>query len=68
MCAECRVDILVFLRQLDCALQGTAMWIASADIQNCGNAGSARTLNRRLAISVKLRTVYVCMRVDEHLS
>jgi hypothetical protein len=67
VCAHCRVNILVFLSQLDCAFQCAAMRIASADIQNCGNAGIAGTLNSLLAICVKLRTVYVRMRIDEHL-
>ena len=66
--ANCGVDIFVLLGQLNGALQRAAMGIAGADIQNGGNACIARTLNNLLAVRVKLRTVYVCMRIDEHLS
>ena len=67
MNANGRVDILMCAGQPHRALERPAVWIASAYVQNRGNAGSAGALNNFIAILVKFRTVYVCMRIDKHL-
>jgi hypothetical protein len=67
MSANCRVDFFVLFGKLNCALQRTTVWIASADIHNCGDTRVPSALNNFLAVRIKLRTVYVCMGIDKHL-
>jgi hypothetical protein len=60
------IDIRVTLGQIHGAVQGSAMWIAGANVENGGYAGIAGSLNDRFAIVVKLRTIYVCVRINKH--
>ena len=48
------------------SLQGAAVWIAGANVENGGDAGGTGSLNDLFAITVKLRAVYVCMRINKH--
>jgi hypothetical protein len=53
--------------QFNGTLEGTATWISGADVENGGHAGGACPLNDLVAIALKLRSVYVCMRINKHI-
>jgi hypothetical protein len=42
------------------------VWIAGANVEDGGDVGGAGPLNDLFAIAVKLRTVYVCVRINKH--
>src|ERR1044072_6209952 len=68
MNTDCVVDVIVSTAHVDRTFEDSAMRIAGTDIQDRGDPGSKRAFQHRIAIRVKLRTINVRMRVDEHRS
>src|SRR5215470_6997616 len=66
MNADRGIDAIVLPAQVDCPFEDSAVWVACADVEDRCDACGSGALEHRLAIAVKLRSINVCMRVDEH--
>src|SRR6185369_7464954 len=66
MNADRRVDVGVSPAHLDRTFEDAAVGIPGADVQNRRDAGCNGTFEHLIAIRVKLRTINVRMRIDEH--
>ena len=63
---NCRVKVWVVLGQLDSPFKRTTVWIPSANVQDRANTCISRPLDYLITISVKLRTIDVCVRINKN--